>query len=133
MVSTFFTMTAHRSLSVAISGLMPYMRMSLFSLSSHLIFGRPLGRVPITVMFNVLLVMWGSSLRITCPYHDSRFWVRTDLIGVTLAIPLMVSFLILCSWSFLDSTLAFSFRWYVNAVLLACAVPNTHSHIPSQV
>ena len=68
--------------------------MSLFSLSSHLIFGRPLGRVPITVMLNGLLVMWVSCLRITCPYHDTRFWVRTDLIGVTLAIPLMVSFLI---------------------------------------
>ena len=35
------------------------------------------------------------SLRITCPYFDSRFWVRTDLIGVILAIPLIVSFLIL--------------------------------------
>ena len=44
---------------------------------------------------NVLLFMWVYSLRITCPYYDSRFWVRTNLIGVTLAIPLMVSFLIL--------------------------------------
>ena len=44
-----------------------------FSLSSHLIFGRPLGRVPVTVILNVLLVMWVSSLRITCSYHDSRF------------------------------------------------------------
>ena len=41
------------------------------------------------------LLYWVSSLRITCTYHDSRFLVRTDLIGVTLAIPLMVSFLIL--------------------------------------
>ena len=78
---------------VAVSKLQ--MRMSLFSLSSHLIFGRLLGRVPVTVILNVLLVMWVSSLRIICPYHDSRFWVRVDLIGVTLAIPLMVSFLIL--------------------------------------
>ena len=69
--------------------------MSLFSLSSHPIFGRPLGRFPVTVKLNVLLVMWVSSLRITCPYNASRFWVRTDLIGVTLAIPLIVSFLIL--------------------------------------
>ena len=69
--------------------------MSLFSLSSHLIFGRPLGRVPVIVVLSVLSVMCVSSRRFTCPYHDSRFCVRTELIGVTFAFPLMVSFLIL--------------------------------------
>ena len=88
-------MTDQRSLSAAISGLMPRMRMSLFSRSSHLICGRPLGLVLVIFEVNVLLVMWVSSLRITCPYHDSRFCVRTDLIGVTFEFPLMVSFLIL--------------------------------------
>ena len=97
------------------------MSMSLFSRSIHLIFGRPLGRVPVTFILSVLLVMWVSFLRTTCPYHDSRFCVRTDFIGVTFAIPLMVSFLIL---SFLDFTLAFLCRWDVNAVLLACVVPS---------
>ena len=43
------------------------------SRSSHLIFGRPLGLVPVTFILSVLLVMWVSSLRITCPYHDNRF------------------------------------------------------------
>ena len=57
VASTFFTMAAQRFLSVAISGLMPWMRMSPFSLSRHLIFGRPLGRVPVTVVLSVLLVM----------------------------------------------------------------------------
>ena len=61
------------------------MRMSLFSRSIHLIFGRPLGFVPVTFTLNVLLVVCVSSLRITCPYHDSRFCVRTDLIGITFA------------------------------------------------
>ena len=71
------------------------MRMSLFSRSSRPIFDRPLGLVPVTFILNVRLVMWVSSLRITCPYHDNRFCVRTDLIGVTFAIlSLMVSFLI---------------------------------------
>ena len=159
------------------------------------------------ISFNVLLVMWVSSLRITCPYHDSRFCVRTDLTGVTFAFTLMVSFfnsvfpclslsflvfpclslsflvfpclslsflvfpclslsflvfpclslsflvfpclslsflvfpclslsflVFPClSLSILDSIIAFPFRWYVNAVLLVFAVPNTHSHRPSQV
>ena len=106
------------------------MRISLFNRSSHLIFGRAMDRVPVTFILNVLLVMWVSSLRITCPYHDSRFYVRTDLIGVTFAIPLMISFLILY---FLDCTLALSFLWYVNAAIIASGVPNTHSHTQSQV
>ena len=71
------------------------MHIPLFNMSSHLIFGRPLGRVPVTFILDMLIVMWVSSLRITCPYHDSRFCVRTNLIGVTFSIPLMVSFLIL--------------------------------------
>ncbi len=117
-------MTAQRSLSVAISGLMPYMLMSLLSLSSHLIIGRPLGRVPVTVILNVLLAMWVSSLHITCPYHYSRFWLRTDLIGVTLAIPLMVSFLIL---SFLDSTLSSIFISVVCKRCSSCLRSAQHS------
>ena len=71
------------------------MRMSPFSLLSHLIFGRPLGRVPVTVVLSVLLVMRVSSLRITCPYHDSRFCVRTELIGVTFAFPLIIIIIII--------------------------------------
>ena len=104
--------------------------MSLFSLSAISFFRRPLGLVPVTVVRSVLFVMCVSSRRITCPYHDSRFCVRTEFIGVTFAFPLMVSFLILSFPVFLDSTLAFSFRWYVNVVPLACAVPNTHSRRP---
>ena len=42
MVSMFFAMKDQRSLSVAISGLTTWMRMSLFSRSSHVVFGRPL-------------------------------------------------------------------------------------------
>ena len=71
------------------------MRMLLFSLSSHLVFRRRLGLVPVTFILCMLLVMWVSSLRITWPYHDNRFCVKTDLIGVTFAIPPMVSILIL--------------------------------------
>ena len=43
------------------------------------------GLVPVTFTLNVLLVVCVSSLRITCPYHDSRFCVGTDLIGITFA------------------------------------------------
>ena len=67
------------------------------------------------------------------PCHYNRFCARTEFIGVTLigvtfAILVMVSFLIL---SFLDSILALSFWWYVNhrCKRLVCAVPNTHSPI----
>ena len=45
-----------------------------------------------TFILNMLLVIRVSSLRITCSYHDNRFYVGADFIGVTLAIPLMVSF-----------------------------------------
>ena len=38
----FFAMKDQRSLSVVISGLTTWMRMSLFSRSSHVVFGRPL-------------------------------------------------------------------------------------------
>ena len=48
----------------------------------------------IEVSIHVQLVSWVSSLCITCPYHDNRFCVRTELMGVTFAISLMVSFLI---------------------------------------
>ena len=71
-IETFFTMTDHHSLSVAISGLMPWMRVSLFSLSSHLIFGRHLCLVPVTFILIVLLAMWVSSIFIACLHHDNR-------------------------------------------------------------
>ena len=58
-------------------------------------FRRPLGRVPVTVVLSVLFVMCVSSRLNTCPHHDSRFRVRTELIGDTFAFPLMVSFLLI--------------------------------------
>ena len=76
----------------------------------HLIFGRHFGLVLATLVISVLLVIWVCSLHIACPYHDNRFCVRTELMGVTSAFPLMVSFLIL---SFPDSISAFSFLWSV--------------------
>ena len=54
MESTFFTMTAQCFLSVAISGLMPYMRMSLFSRSRH----RRTGQHPFGGGANRVLPEW---------------------------------------------------------------------------
>ena len=90
-----FTTTDQRSLSVAISVLMTWVRMSIFSQLSHLIFIRPLSLLPVTFILTVLLVMWVSSHRIICPYHDGRFCVSTEVMCVTFASPLMVPFLIL--------------------------------------
>ena len=78
-------MTDQRSLSVAISGLMPYMYISIFSRSTHIIFGWSLGKVPIIFTLCVLLALSISSLCITCPFHVNRFCIRTKLIGVTFA------------------------------------------------
>ena len=62
---------------------------------SHFSFERPLVRVPVTFVLSVLLGMWVSSLYITCPYHDSLFCVRTELIDDSFAFPVMVPFVIL--------------------------------------
>ena len=53
-----------------------------FTRSSHLGFDRALGPVFGAFVLSVLLVMWVSSLRITSPYHDRRFCVRTEFIGL---------------------------------------------------
>ena len=63
--------------------------MALFNRSTHFISRHPLG------LLRVLHFMWVSSLRTTRPYHDNPFCIRTELICVILAIPLMVSFVIL--------------------------------------
>ena len=40
--------------------------------------------VLVAFILSVLPVMWVSSLRITYPYQDNRFCVRTELIGILL-------------------------------------------------
>ena len=128
---------------------MTWVRMSIFSRSSHLIFFRPLSLLPVTFILTVLLVIqwriqggflvarkppppdryfflnqgvtlftgtvlhqllkcstFGNPLRPTldtplsyvgllASYHDGRFCVRTEVMCVTFASPLMVPFLIL--------------------------------------
>ena len=58
--------------------------------------GLPLGRTPSTSMSSTALVIWLSSLRLTCPYQRSRFCIRCVVIGWTVAALLITSFLM---WS----------------------------------
>ena len=55
-----------------------------------------LGLTPSTSMSSTVLVVWFSSLRLTCPYQRSRFCIRCVAIGWTVATSLISSFL-LCS------------------------------------
>ena len=64
--------------------------------SMYLNFGLSLGLTPSTSMSNTVLVIWLSSLRLTCPYQRSRFCIRCVTIGWTVAASLISSFL-LCS------------------------------------
>ena len=71
-MSTFFPMTDQCSLSVVISGCAFYSCVSLIIsclVVAYISF-------PSHSYFNVV---WVSSLRITCPYHESRFSAKTTL------------------------------------------------------
>ena len=70
--------------------------MSLLMVSMYLNFGLPRGLTPSTTMSSTVLVVWHSSLRLTCPYQRSRFCIRCDAIGWTVAASLISPFL-LCS------------------------------------
>ena len=74
----------------------PFFLISLLMVSMYLNFGLPLGLIPSTSMSNTVLVIWLSSLRLTCPYQRSRFCIRCVAIGWTVAASLISSFL-LCS------------------------------------
>ena len=47
----------------------PFFLISLLMVSMYLNFGLPLGLTPSTSMSNTVLVIWLSSLRLTCPYQ----------------------------------------------------------------
>ena len=53
----------------------------------YLNFGFPLGLTPSTTMSSTVLVVWLSSLRLTCPYQRSRFCIRP---GVLLSAELLL-------------------------------------------
>ena len=67
-----------------------------------------------------------SSLFITWPYNERRFWVTYVVIGLTIASLLNFSFLILpfCP----ESILAPSSRLGATFTALLCVAPNTHCH-----
>ena len=73
----------------------PFLLMSLLMVSMYSNFGLPLGLTPSTTMSSTVLVIWLSSLCLTCPYQCSRFCIRC-VIGWTVAASLISSFL-LCS------------------------------------
>ena len=74
----------------------PFFFISLPMVSMYLTFGLPLGIAPSTTMSSTDLVVWLSSLRLTCPYQRSRYCIRCVAIGWTVAASLISSFL-LCS------------------------------------
>ena len=74
----------------------PFFFMSLLMVSMYRDFGLPLGLTPSTAMSSTVLVIWLSSLRLTCPHQRSRFCIRCVVIGWTVAASLISSFL-LCS------------------------------------
>ena len=59
----------------------PFFLISLLMVSLYPNFGLPLGLTPSTSMSNTVLVIWLSSLRLTCPYQRSRFCIRCVAIG----------------------------------------------------
>ena len=67
---------------------------SLRTLSIHLSLGRPRGIFPPTIIVVTCFATFVSSLIITWPYHDRRFWVTFVVIGLTIASLLNFSFLI---------------------------------------
>ena len=72
----------------------PFFLISLLMVSMYLNFGLPLGLTPSTSMSNTVLVIWLSSLCLTCPYQRSRFCIRCVAIGWTVAASLIVSFVL---------------------------------------
>ena len=70
--------------------------MSLLMVSMYRNFGIHLDLTPSTTMSSTVLVIWLSSLRLTCPYQRSRLCIRCVVIGWTVAASLISSFL-LCS------------------------------------
>ena len=59
----------------------PFSLISLLMVSMYLNFGLPLDLTPSTSMSSTALVIWLSSLRLTCPYQHSRFCIRSVAIG----------------------------------------------------
>ena len=74
----------------------PFFLISLLMVSMYLNFGLRLGLTPSTSMSNTVVVLWLSSLRLTCPYQRSRFCIRCVAIGWTVAASL-ISLFLLCS------------------------------------
>ena len=68
----------------------PFFFKSLLMVYMYFNFGLPLGLTPSTSMSSTVLVIhvWLSSLRLTCPYQRSRFCIR----GVLLSAELISSF-----------------------------------------
>ena len=67
---------------------------SLCRLSIHLCMGLPGGIFPPTVIVVTCFATFVSSLLITWPCHERRFWVTYVVIGLTIASLLKFSFLI---------------------------------------
>ena len=59
----------------------PFFFMSLLMMSMYHNVGFPLGLTPSTSMSSTVLVIWLSSLWLTCPYQRSRFCIRCVVIG----------------------------------------------------
>ena len=74
-------------LSRMLTSVSPFFFMSLLMVSMYLNFGLPLGLTPSTTMSSTVLVVWLSSLRLTCPYQ------RSSAKGVLLSTELLM----LCS------------------------------------
>ena len=69
-------------LSRMLTSVSPFFLISLLMVSMYLNFGHLLGLTPSTSMSNtVLVILWLSSLRLTCPYQGSRFCIRCVAIG----------------------------------------------------
>ena len=74
----------------------PFFFLSLLMVSIYLNVGLPLGLTPSTSMPSTVLVIWLSSLHLTCPYQRSHFCIRCVVISWTVAASLISSFLL---WS----------------------------------
>ena len=78
---TLYTAIIQSLRSRMMTSVSPFFLMSLLMVSMYLNVGRPLGLTPSTTMSSTVLVIWLSSLRLTCPYQRSRFCSKCVVIG----------------------------------------------------
>ena len=115
----------HVARSYTSSANSPFSLISSFTLSNHLLLGRPLFLLPCTFITIALLPTQCSSLLITCPYHFNLLSCTFFVISSTFVVPLIPSFLILSS--FVTPHIHRSILMSATSNFFSCVFFNTHA------